>query len=68
MYSASANAFDSLGEIYAELGNTSLAIKNYEQSFKLNPKNSNAEDQIKILIAKRWKSYSFRHNIQFVIL
>ncbi len=46
---ASANAFDSLGEIYAALGNNPLAIQNYEQSFELDPKNSNAEEQIKIL-------------------
>ncbi|MEO8116884.1 MAG: serine hydrolase [Bacteroidota bacterium] len=45
----SANAYDSLGEIYAELGDTELAIKNYEESLKLNPKNSNAEKQIQRL-------------------
>ena len=53
LYPTSANAFDSLGEIYAELGNNTLAIINYEQAFKLNPKNSNAEEQIKILKAKK---------------
>lgn len=41
--------FDSLGETYAELGDTKLAIKNYEQSLKLDPQNSNAERQIKKL-------------------
>ncbi len=49
LYPTSANAFDSLGEIYAELGDTALAIKNYEQSLKLNPQNSNAAEQIKML-------------------
>lgn len=49
LYPASANVFDSLGEIYAELGDTQLAIKNYEQSLKLNPENSNAGQQIKEL-------------------
>ena len=47
LYPTSANTFDSLGEIYAELGDISLAIKNYEQSLKLDPQNRNAEEQIK---------------------
>ena len=46
LYPESANAFDSLGEIYAALGNTELAIENYGQSLKLNPTNSNAEERI----------------------
>lgn len=49
LYPASANAFDSLGEIYAEHGDIELAIKNYEQSLKLNPQNKNAEEQIRKL-------------------
>jgi CubicO group peptidase (beta-lactamase class C family) len=49
LYPESANAFDSLGETYAELGDTEPAIKNYEQSLKLNPQNSNAEQQLKKL-------------------
>lgn len=49
LYPTSANAFDSLGEIYAELGDKTLAIKNYEQSLKLEPRNTNAEQQIKKL-------------------
>lgn len=53
LYPASANAFDSLGEIYAEYDDTDLAIKNYEQSLKLNPQNSNAEQQIKKLKANK---------------
>ncbi|HEX2534760.1 MAG TPA: serine hydrolase [Chitinophagaceae bacterium] len=52
LYPASANAFDSLGEIYAALGDTELAIKNYEQSLKLNPQNRHAEAQIKTLGTK----------------
>ncbi|MEO6813603.1 MAG: serine hydrolase [Ginsengibacter sp.] len=51
LYPGSANAFDSLGDIYSELGESSLAIKNYELSLKLNPQNSNASDQIKKLKA-----------------
>jgi tetratricopeptide (TPR) repeat protein len=33
------NAYDSLGEAYAAEGNKELAIKNYERSIELNPKN-----------------------------
>ena len=39
LFPQSANAYDSLGEAYAEAGNKELAIQNYEQSLKLNPKN-----------------------------
>lgn len=49
LFPASANTFDSLGEIYAELGDFKLAIKNYEQSLQLDPQNKNAEEQIKKL-------------------
>lgn len=51
LFPKSANAFDSLGEIYAENGDPKLAIKNYEQSLKLNPQNTNAEVQLKKLRA-----------------
>jgi tetratricopeptide (TPR) repeat protein len=43
------NAFDSLGEAYMLAGNKELAIKNYEKSLELNPKNTNAMEQIKKL-------------------
>ena len=46
LYPSSANAFDSLGEMYAELGDRELAIKNHEASLKLNPQNSNAKSQL----------------------
>jgi CubicO group peptidase (beta-lactamase class C family) len=49
LYPASANAFDSLGEIYEDLGNTELAIKNYEQSLKFDPQNKNADQHIRKL-------------------
>ena len=39
-YPESANVYDSIGEVYMELGDTALAIKNYEQSLKLNPANT----------------------------
>ena len=51
LFPKSANAFDSLGEIYAESGDIKLAIQNYEQSLKLNPQNRNAEVQLKNLQA-----------------
>lgn len=46
LYPKSANAFDSLGEAYAEIGDTSLAISNYEQSLRLDPGNRNASEQL----------------------
>ncbi len=49
LYPTSANTFDSLGEMYAELGDTKLAIKNFEQSLKLNPENKNADQYIRKL-------------------
>ena len=48
----SGNAFDSLGETYALLGMNFEAIKNYKIALKLNPSNSNAENQIKKLKEK----------------
>ncbi|MEN5231645.1 serine hydrolase [Sphingobacterium faecium] len=52
LYPNSANTFDSLGELYAELGQNELALKNYEQALKLNPLNKNAEQQINRLKSK----------------
>lgn len=52
LYPSSANTYDSLGETYAELEEHKLALKNYEQSFKLNPQNKNAEEMIKRLKSK----------------
>ena len=49
LYPESANTYDSLAELYAELGEKQLAIKNYEQSLKLAPQNKNAEQQLKKL-------------------
>jgi tetratricopeptide (TPR) repeat protein len=48
-YPESANVYDSLGEAYMIKGNKEEAIANYEKSLKLNPKNKNAEDNIKKL-------------------
>lgn len=52
LYPSSANAFDSLGETYAELEENEMAIKNYEKAVKLNPQNKNAEEMIKKLKSK----------------
>ena len=43
------NAYDSLAEAYMLAGNKELAIKNYEKSLELNPQNTNAVEQLKIL-------------------
>jgi FKBP-type peptidyl-prolyl cis-trans isomerase len=47
LYPKSYNMYDSLGEGYMDMGNTKLAIENYNISLKLNPKNTNATDMIK---------------------
>ena len=52
LFPGSANIYDSLGETYAELGDVQAAIKNYEQSLKLDPDNKNAEEQLSRLRSK----------------
>jgi CubicO group peptidase (beta-lactamase class C family) len=52
LYPNSANTYDSLGETFAEVGNKEEAIKNYEQSLKLNPQNTNASRQLNSLKSK----------------
>jgi D-alanyl-D-alanine-carboxypeptidase/D-alanyl-D-alanine-endopeptidase len=42
--------FDSLGQMYALLGNKELAIKNLRHSLELNPNNANATEQLKKLL------------------
>jgi tetratricopeptide (TPR) repeat protein len=48
-YPESANVYDSLGEAYMLKGNKEEAKKYFEKSMKINPKNKNAEDNIKKL-------------------
>jgi cytochrome c-type biogenesis protein CcmH/NrfG len=48
-YPQSANTWDSLGEAYAVDGNKELAIKNYQRSIDLNPKNTNGIEKLKKL-------------------
>lgn len=49
LYSDDANAWDSLGEVYARNGQKSLAIDAYRKSLVLNPANGNAAKQIAAL-------------------
>jgi predicted alpha/beta superfamily hydrolase len=44
------NAYDSLGEAYMKLGNTSLAIFNYKKSIELNPHNEDGKKMLEKLI------------------
>jgi imidazolonepropionase-like amidohydrolase len=45
----SANAYDSLAEIFMIKGDKEAAIRNYKKSLELNPKNQNALDKMKQL-------------------
>ncbi len=49
---ASANAYDSLGEFYAETGDTKQALASYQKSLELDPTNDNAKHEIEQLKAK----------------
>lgn len=51
-YPESSNAYDSLGEAYMMAGEKELAIKNYEKSLELNPKNDNAKKMLEDLRKK----------------
>lgn len=51
-YPQSANAYDSLGEAYAASGDKELAIRNYEKSVALNPKNASGAEALKKLREK----------------
>jgi len=48
-YPQSSNTYDSLGEAYMVDGNKEMAIKNYERSIELNPKNSGGIERLKKL-------------------
>jgi CubicO group peptidase (beta-lactamase class C family) len=48
----SSNAYDSLGEAFMMKGDKELAIKNYEKSLELDPRNTNAVDKLKMLRGK----------------
>lgn len=48
-YPNDANTYDSLGEAYMDAGERNLAIRNYEKSLELDPKNENAAARLKQL-------------------
>jgi tetratricopeptide (TPR) repeat protein len=47
------NVYDSLGEAYADNDNTDDAIKNYEMSVKINPKNDSGKQALEKLEKKK---------------
>jgi len=49
LYAQSSNAYDSLADAYKNAGEKHLAIKNYQKSLELNPKNDNAVQMLKKL-------------------
>jgi len=52
LFPGSWNVYDSLGEAYADDGNKDDAIKNYEMSVKINPKNDNGNQWLEKLKKK----------------
>ncbi len=52
LFPTSANAYDSLGEMYVVLEDAKKALKNYRESLRLNPNNKNAKNYIKVLETK----------------
>lgn len=51
LYPDSANAYDSLAEVYARSGDRPRAIENYRRSLALDPANTNAVEQLRTLEA-----------------
>src|SRR6202008_1173343 len=51
VYPESFTTYDSLGEAYRANGDKELASKNYRKSLELNPKNTNAVEMLKKLVA-----------------
>ena len=49
LFPTSANVYDSVAEAHAALGHRDLAIQNYKRSLTLDPKNTNAVQQLKKL-------------------
>ena len=47
------NTYDSFGEALMAVGETELAIKNYEKSVELDPDNGNAKEMLKKLKNKQ---------------
>lgn len=53
IYPKYANGYDSLAEAYKENGDKLLAIKNYAKSLELNPKNTNAIEELNKIIKEK---------------
>ena len=53
LFPESANAWDSLAEAHMAAGNNDLAIKYYEESLRLNPRNRNAVEMLERLREER---------------
>jgi tetratricopeptide (TPR) repeat protein len=49
MYPKSSNPYDSLAEAYKNLNQNDLAIANYKKALELDPKNTSAAEQLKLL-------------------
>lgn len=49
LYPSSGNVYDSLAEAYLNKGEIKMAIRNYETSLKLDPRNKNAEEKLREL-------------------
>lgn len=49
VYPQSYNTYDSLAEAYMDNGDKDFAIKNYQTSLQLNPRNTNAVEKLKKL-------------------
>ncbi len=55
LYPQSWNAWDSLGEVYADTGDRALAVDAYRKSLGLNPGNANGKAQLAKLDSKTSK-------------
>lgn len=53
LYPASFNVYDSLAEGYATNKETALAVQNYKKSLELNPRNTNAVEQLEQLATQK---------------
>ncbi len=51
-YPLSYNTYDSLAEAYMDNGDNELAIRYYEKSIEINPRNTNGIEKLKKLKAK----------------
>ncbi len=52
LYPQSGNAYDSLAEAYVKSGDRARAVENYQRSLALDPANTNAAEQLRLLGAE----------------